>query len=110
MKIKYGSFSSEQNGNVSKKQNYTFHHMIEIDGVSCSIILIRNDMIGKRIKHKLKLPNEKYIDELDNYEDLKTKKIVAVDPGVNTHIQCVNSETRNAVTFRYTQNQRRNKD
>ena len=32
-----------------KKTKYTFHHMICTDGVSCSILLIRNDMIGKRI-------------------------------------------------------------
>uniref|UniRef100_A0A6C0IBC2 Uncharacterized protein n=1 Tax=viral metagenome TaxID=1070528 RepID=A0A6C0IBC2_9ZZZZ len=32
-----------------KKNEYTFHHMIETDGVSCSIVLIRNDLIGKRI-------------------------------------------------------------
>jgi hydroxymethylglutaryl-CoA lyase len=32
-----------------KKPKYTFHHMIETDGVSCSILMLRNDLIGKRI-------------------------------------------------------------
>lgn len=89
------------------KPNYTFHHMIETDGVSCSIILIRNDMIGRRIKHKIKTSGEKYIDELDNYDELKNKKIVGIDPGVNSLITCVNEVNKDADIFRYTQNQRR---
>ena len=32
-----------------KKPKYTFHHMIETDGVSCSILMLRNDLIGKKI-------------------------------------------------------------
>ena len=57
-----------------KKPNYTFHHMIETDGISVSILLLRKDMIGKRIPNVKKTNNEKYIDELSNYEELKKKK------------------------------------
>ena len=32
------------------KNNYLFHHMIETDGISCSILLLREDMVGKRIQ------------------------------------------------------------
>ena len=28
-----------------KKPKYTFHHMIETDGVSCSILMLRNDFL-----------------------------------------------------------------
>ena len=29
-----------------KKNEYTFHHMIETDGVSCSILLLRKDYLN----------------------------------------------------------------
>ena len=42
-----------------KNSKYTFHHMIETDGVSCTILMLRNDMIGKRIPHhKIKTNRE----------------------------------------------------
>jgi len=90
-----------------KKNNYSFHHMIETDGVSCSILLIRNDMIGKKINIKTKGNNEKYIDDVDNYNNLKNKKIVAIDPGKNNLICCVDDDNKNANVFRYTADQRR---
>ena len=57
-----------------KKPKYTFHHMIETDGVSCSILMLRNDLIGKRIpKIKISSNTEQYIDELSDYTDIKKK-------------------------------------
>ena len=42
--------------------------MIETDGVSCSILMLRNDLIGKRIPNiKVGLNAEEYINEL-NYQ------------------------------------------
>lgn len=90
-----------------KKSKYTFHHMIETDGVSCSILSIRNDLIGKRIPTNKTPSTEKYIDELDDYTELKNKKIVAVDPGKSDLIYCVNSDDNTANEFRYTQDSRR---
>jgi transposase len=89
------------------KKHYTFHHMIETDGIGCSILLLRNDLIGKRVNVKKGLSNEKYIDELDNYEELQNKKIVAIDPGLNSLIYCVDSDNKNANVFQYTQDSRR---
>eukprot|EP00894_Picocystis_sp_ML_P003676 jgi/Pico_ML_1/54193/g4604.t1 len=45
---------------------HTFDHQIETDGVSCSILVKRKDMVGKRIKEpKPKKGNsEIYIDEV----------------------------------------------
>lgn len=94
-----------------KKKNYSFHHMICTDGISCSILLIRNDMIGKRIPtNKKKGNNEKYIDELENkdYKRLKDKTIVAIDPNKGDLIYCVDDVTKERNQFRYTQDQRRN--
>lgn len=90
-----------------KKPNYTFHHMIETDGVSCSILFIRNDLIGKRIPSNKIGTSEQYIDELADYSDLKNKKIVAIDPGKSDLLYCVDSDDKNANEFRYTQDSRR---
>jgi hypothetical protein len=38
--------------------------MIETDGVSCSILMIRNDLIGKKVKIKKGGNKEQYIDDL----------------------------------------------
>jgi len=90
-----------------KKKNYIFHHMIETDGVSCSIVFIRNDLIGKRIPNNKIKNTEKYIDELDDYTKLQNKKIVAIDPGKCDILYCVNGYNKDATTFRYSQDSRR---
>jgi hypothetical protein len=56
-----------------KKKHYKFHHMIETDGVSCRILMLRNDKVGKKLRFN-KIPKaEQYIDELKNkeYKELK---------------------------------------
>lgn len=91
-----------------KKPKYTFHHMIETDGVSCSIFLLRNDMIGKRIPNiKICSNTEQYIDELSDYTNIKNKKIVAYDPNLSDLIYCVDNDNKDANEFRYTQDSRR---
>ena len=93
------------------KPNYSFHHMIETDGISASILLIRKDKIGKRIVSRecKTTSNEKYIDELNDitYNIIKNKKIVAIDPGKCDLIYCVDGDNKEANTFRYSQDQRR---
>ena len=45
--------------------------MIETDGVSCSILMLRNDLIGKRIPNIKVCSNaEQYIDELSDYTNI----------------------------------------
>jgi len=91
-----------------KKPKYTFHHMIETDGVSCSILMLRNDLIGKRIPNiKVGSNTEQYIDELSDYTNIKNKKIVAIDPGKSDILYCVNNDNKDANEFRYTQDSRR---
>ena len=90
------------------KNGYSFHHMIETDGVSCSVLLLREDLVGKKnITQPKKKNREKYIDDLDNYDNLKGKKIVAIDPGKCDLIYCVDGDTKEANKFRYSQDQRR---
>jgi len=86
---------------------YKFHCMIETDGVGVSILLIRKDLEGKRLKSpKVTLNNEKYINELteDEYTILQEKNIVAIDPNMSDLIYCINEDGQK---FRYTQDQRR---
>ena len=92
-----------------KKKYYEFHHMIETDGVSCSLLLLRKDLVGKKLPmmSKKSLSTETYIDEQNDYSTLQNKKIVAIDPGKNDLIYCVDNSNKEANKFRYSQDQRR---
>ena len=91
-----------------KKPKYTFHHMIETDGVSCSILMLRNNLIGKRLPNiKIGSNTEQYIDELTDYTNIKNKKIVCIDPGTSDILYCVDNDNKDANEFRYTQDSRR---
>jgi transposase len=90
--------------------NYHFHHMIETDGIGCSILLLREDLEGKKLRQpKVLLNREKYIDELTTNEkqELQKKKVVAIDPNMSDLIYCIDGLDKTSKTFRYTQNQRR---
>jgi hypothetical protein len=90
------------------KKYYKFHHMIETDGISCTLLLLRKDLIGKRLPMMKKGMNqETYIDEIKDYSHLQNKKIVAIDPGLCDLIYCVDDDNKEANTFRYSQDQRR---
>ena len=90
------------------KTQYSFHHMIETDGISCTILFLRKDIVGKRLPNQKKgLSTEQYIDELKDYSQIKDAKIVAVDPGKCDLLYCVDSDTKDANEFRYSQDQRR---
>ena len=59
-----------------KKSNYTFHHMIQTDGVSCSILFKKNQNKEVLVTPNMN-SNEMYIDELENTDHLVAKKLVA---------------------------------
>ena len=82
--------------------------MIETDGISCSNLLLRENMVGKRI-HMCKTSNnnEKYIDEIKDYSKLKDKKIVSIDHGKCDILFCVDGDSKEANEFRYSQDRRR---
>ena len=93
---------------VFRKTDFSFHHMISTDGVGVSILFIRDDLVGKRLPSAKKgMSRELYIDELPDYSALQNKKIVAVDPGKEDLIYCVDGASKDANIFRYSQNQRR---
>ena len=89
------------------KKWYLFHHMIATDGVSCSILFIRKDKVGKRVRISKIRSKEPYINELKSYTHLQNKKIVGIDPGKCDLIYCVDSDNKNANHYRYSQDRRR---
>jgi len=93
---------------VFRKNPYSFHHMISTDGIGVSVLFLREDLVGKRLPNAPKgIGKELYIDELDDYEGLRDKKIVGIDPGKDDLIYCVDGATKDANVFRYSQDQRR---
>lgn len=64
-------------------------------------MLLRNDLIGKRIPNNKNNKTEEYIDEIKDYTDLINKKIIAYDPGLNDILYCVNGDNKDAKEFRY---------
>ena len=90
------------------KKYYEFHHMIETDGISCTLLLLRKNLIGKKLPMMKKgLSCETYIDELIDYTQIQNKKIVGIDPGLCDLIYCVDNDNKDANKFRYSQDQRR---
>jgi transposase len=82
--------------------------MIETDGVSCSILLLRKDKVGSKRIMSNKIPKrEQYIDELKDFSKLQDKNIVAIDPNQSDLLYCVDNDTIERNHYRYTQNQRR---
>lgn len=100
------NFFFRTNKECFSKKNYSFHHMIQTDGISCCILLIRNDKIGRKIRQPKTKASEPYITDVK--ESLTDKKIVGIDPGKNDLIYCVDGTNRNANKFRYSQAQRNN--
>jgi len=101
------------NNKVFKKNKYSFHYMIRTDGISISILFIRNGIDGKPLK---KCPknitkeeeNLQYIEKVKWTEEMLNKKIVVADPNYSDLLYFgAKDEHNNLQTFRYTQNQRR---
>jgi len=86
--------------------------MIRTDGSSVGILFIRLGSNGLPLKHynPINKPEEntKYIEKEIITDELRSKKIVCVDPGCSDLIYCGSKDNDgNLETFRYTQNQRR---
>ena len=90
------------------KTGYSFHHMISTDGIGVSILFLRKDFVGKKLPMmKKKISKELYIDEIYDYSEIQNKKIIGIDAGKCDLIYCVDGASKEATTFRYSQDQRR---
>ena len=82
-----------------KANGYSFHFMIETDGVGCSIILSRTEKVTN-----FNVTPEKYVnDENLVHFNYSNKNIVGIDPNKSDLIFCMDSYQNK---FRYTQCQR----
>jgi len=89
-----------------RKTDYSFHHMISTDGVGVSVLLLRKDLVGKKLPMSKKSgTKEMYIDELSDTTHLQNNKIIGIDAGKCDLIYCVDGSTKDAATFRYSQDQ-----
>jgi hypothetical protein len=86
------------------KHGYTFDHMVETDGVSINILLVRKVFVGKKVR-KPRVgppPPEQYIDELTDYTMVADKKLVAIDPNMSDLLYCVDGPDADKTIYRYT--------
>ena len=91
-----------------RSKDYIFNHMIDTDGVSACVLLIRRDLAGKKPPKGKKQPvREQYIDDLSPEEGqtLSDRSVVGIDPNMSDLLFCTNEDA--SKHFRYTQNQRR---
>jgi hypothetical protein len=109
----WGRFFNLDN-KVFKKNKYAFNYMIRTDMISCCILFIRLDANGKPLKKTIsnkKLTEEvntDYIEKVELTEEIRSKKVVCIDPGKSDLIYCGSkNDDGDLETFRYTQNQRR---
>ncbi len=82
---------------VFKDPNYVFHGQIQTDGISCSLLFIRNDLKDKKWGSKLpKVPNQEFhlVEELsEEYCDtLKDRNIIGCDPGKRSLVYMIDSK------------------
>ena len=89
---------------IFKQKNFFFYHMIKTDGVGASILFLRKDLVFEKIIPSPKEIDELYIDEIPITDEIKSKKVVGIDPNKGDIIYCIDE---NRTTFRYTANQRR---
>ncbi|CAL8461357.1 g888 [Coccomyxa elongata] len=90
-------------------RDYRFNHMVNTDGVSCSVLLIRRDLYGKKCSRgkPAVVASEEYVDDLssDARKSLRIRKVVGIDPNMSDLLYCVDEDASHH--YRYTQNQRR---
>jgi hypothetical protein len=97
---------------IFKKKHYTFNFMIKTDGIAVSILFIRLDNNNKPLLYNpyqsQAEENIKYIEKETITDELRSKKIVCIDPNYSDLIYCGSKDDSDVLqTFRYTQNQRR---
>jgi hypothetical protein len=97
---------------IFKKNKYIFNYMIRTDGISIGILFIRLGNNGLPLTYNnpnnKQEENTKYIEKEIITDELRSKKIVCIDPGCSDLIYCGSKDENDKLqTFRYTQNQRR---
>ena len=92
-----------------KSKHYQFHYQIQTDGISCSLLFIRNDLKDKKWGGKVPILQEQ---EFHNIEDLsleqldtlKDRNIVGCDPGKHSLVYMMDKQGNK---LQYTASQRK---
>lgn len=106
----------QEHNTPSQGRAYTFAYQISTDGVGCSILHIRNDLVGLKRKPKEKPEDEVYVDDPSLLGSLCSRGVVGVDPGNSDLMYCAkhtledvppaHKDRKNKV-FRYSRAQRK---
>jgi hypothetical protein len=94
---------------VFKNKKYHFHHQIQTDGFSCSILFIRNDFKDKKWGTSVPIMAEQEFHKIEDLskeqlEALRDRNVVGCDPGKKSMVYMVDDKGNK---LQYTAKQRR---
>ena len=97
------------NHKIFKNTHYQFHHQIQTDGISCSLLFIRKDLKDKKWGSRVPVLQEQnfYTIEdcsLEQLETMKPKNIIGCDPGKRNLVYMVDEKGKK---LQYTSPQRK---
>ena len=92
-----------------KSKHYQFHYQIQTDGISCSLLFIRNDLKDKKWGSKVPTLVEQDFHNIEDLsieqlDDLKPRNIVGCDPGKRSLVYMMDD---NGNKLQYTAPQRK---
>ena len=95
-------------------KEYQFAHMIETDGLGCSVLFVKNTVAKNYYKPDVSVKKFCYMEDMDAEQValLANKRVVGIDPGKADLIYAAatpeneDATPQNVTFFRYTQNQR----
>lgn len=98
---------------IFKNKHYQFHNQIQTDGISCSLLFIRKDLVGKKWGSKIPQQQEQ---EFHNVEDLtkeqldqlKDRNVIGCDPGKRLLVYMIDKDG-NKLQYTSPQKMRENK-
>jgi hypothetical protein len=98
------------NNKIFRNKHYQFSYQLQTDGVGCSLLFIRKDLVeNKKWGSKIDIVEEKeypYLESLDDAEltKLKSRKIIGCDPGKRSLVYMVDED---GTKLQYTEPQKR---
>jgi hypothetical protein len=82
---------------IFKNKHYQFHNQIQTDGISCSLLFIRKDLVGKKWGSKVpQKPEQEFhnIEDLskEQLDQLKDRNIIGCDPGKRSLVYMIDKD------------------
>lgn len=84
------------NHKIFKNKHYQFHHQMQTDGISCSLLFIRKDLRDKKWGNKVPiLPEQEFYNiedlSIEQLKELEPRNIVGCDPGKRSLVYMMDS-------------------